>query len=99
MKFCVCIPLPFVAVMVNGKDPVAVGVPDSTPVVVLRDAALMPAGNVPVTLYEVAPAATTLKVLDAFAAKVVLAALVNTGSGFLLSVNEAVIACSVGTVV
>lgn len=96
---CICVPLALVAEIVSGKVPVAVGVPDKTPVMVFKDAALIPAGKVPVTLNEVAPGATTVKVLAAFTANVALAALVKMGKGFLFSVNDAEIACSVGTVV
>jgi hypothetical protein len=92
-------PLALVAVTVNGNVPDAVGVPESTPVDVFNDAALMPAGNDPEILKDVAPGATNVNVLAVFTAKVAVVALVNTGAKVLFKVKDALIACSVGTVV
>lgn len=96
---CVAIPLPLLAVTMSENAPELVGTPDNTPDDAFKDAALMPLGNVPVTLKLVAPGATKVNVFIAFTANVALVALVNTGANVLFSVNDAEIGCSVGTVV
>ena len=72
------VPIPLVAVKVIGKDPVAVGVPASTP-----DTKVTPAGSVPVVLVMVGaglPDAVGVKVPAVPAVKVVVAAEVNAGA-------------------